>query len=305
MNVKKLALPFSTSGSHATAWTEAQIEELKTLYPKNGKAWCMEYFLKSEGQIRSMASRMQIKAKGTSEAWKKACENHSIKMTGRKRPEQAKVMERLHKEGKLLISDERKAENAKRLNDWREKNGHPKGATGMKHSVENKREQSKRTKAMWENMDDVTREKYSIRASNLARSTNTQKNRNKASWKAGWRDIGGRKIYARSAWEANYARVLNEQEKLGKIYCWEHEADVFWFDGIKRGVMSYLPDFKVTTIDGSVEYHEVKGWMDSRSKTTIKRMGIYHKNIKLLVIEKKEYLKIRGEWRYRINDWED
>ena len=75
------------------------------------------------------------------------------------------------------------------------------------------------------------------------------------------------------------------RKERGEILEWEHEPDTFWFEGIKRGVMSYMPDFKVWTLAGGVEYFEVKGYMDSKSATKIARMAKYHPEIKLSVID--------------------
>ena len=110
----------------------------------------------------------------------------------------------------------------------------------------------------------------------------------RGSWKSGWFTIGGQKHYYRSSWEVKYARYLEKQKKAKKIIKWDYECDTFWFDKIKRGTKSYLPDFKVFHLDESIEYHEVKGWMDSKSKTKINRMRIYHPDIKLIVLQKKE-----------------
>jgi hypothetical protein len=104
-------------------------------------------------------------------------------------------------------------------------------------------------------------------------------------WKASWRTIGGKKAFFRSRWESNYACYLEVLKLGGKILEWEHEPETFWFEGIKRGVCSYLPDFRVTNLDGSTEYHEVKGWMDARSQTKIKRMAKYHPEVKLILVQ--------------------
>jgi hypothetical protein len=97
--------------------------------------------------------------------------------------------------------------------------------------------------------------------------------------KAGWCEFGERRIYLRSNWERNYAYYLHWLKQHGTIKEWEYEPDTFWFDGIQRGCMSYKPDFKVTHPDGSVDYHEVKGWLDSKSKTKLRRMKKYHPEI--------------------------
>lgn len=104
-------------------------------------------------------------------------------------------------------------------------------------------------------------------------------------YKRGWYDINGRKMFFRSKWEVNYALYLDWLIKEKQILKWEYEADVFMFDKIKLGTRSYRPDFKIYNLDGSIEYHEIKGWMDNKSKTKIKRMRIYYPKIKLIVIE--------------------
>lgn len=121
---------------------------------------------------------------------------------------------------------------------------------------------------------------------------------------AGWRVIGGNRSYYRSRWEANYARYLEWLKDRGEIKNWEHEPETFWFLNIMRGVRSYLPDFRVTENGGKQTYHEVKGWMDAKSKTKIKRMRIYHPSVTLIVIEKGAYDSITQGVSRLIPDWE-
>lgn len=92
---------------------------------------------------------------------------------------------------------------------------------------------------------------------------------------SGWRVVGDRRIFFRSSWEANYARYLQHLKSIREIKQWEHEPKVFHFKGIKRGCCSYLPDFRVTFMDGRVEFHEVKGWMDKKSVIKLTRMAKY------------------------------
>lgn len=110
--------------------------------------------------------------------------------------------------------------------------------------------------------------------------------------KGRWVEAGGKRFFARSTWEANYGLFLEFEKQNGIISEWEHEPETFWFKGIKRGCLSYLPDFKVTNTDGSVEYHEVKGWMDNKSKTKIRRMKKYHPSVSLIVIDGARYKSI-------------
>lgn len=114
-------------------------------------------------------------------------------------------------------------------------------------------------------------------------------------------DLDGQ--FFRSSWEANYARYLNLLLRNGKILQWEYEEDTFWFEKIRRGVRSYTPDFKVTT-EGGVYYVEIKGWMDPRSKTKIKRMAKYHPSIDLRVVAQKEYKALTREVAPFIEGWE-
>lgn len=113
----------------------------------------------------------------------------------------------------------------------------------------------------------------------------------KATWKQEWKVIGQRRIFFRSRWEFLYALYLEHLKERGIIKDWEHEAETFWFEKIKRGTRSYLPDFKVYFNNGGIEYCEVKGYMDERSKTKIKRMGIYYPSVKLRVVEKDWFFK--------------
>jgi hypothetical protein len=99
--------------------------------------------------------------------------------------------------------------------------------------------------------------------------------------------VGDQEIFARSLWESNYAYYLEWLRKNGAIQSWEHEPETFWFEGIKRGVCSYLPDFKVVENNGDVVYHEVKGWMDKKSITKLKRMKKYHPTVKLFLADSK------------------
>lgn len=121
---------------------------------------------------------------------------------------------------------------------------------------------------------------------------------------AAWRVVGGQRAFFRSRWEANYARWLELLRASGKITRWEHEPETFWFEGIRRGTCSYLPDFRVTRPDGSVEFHEVKGRMTSRSRTAIARMAKYHPTVRLLVIDEHQYRRLARDVRGLVPGWE-
>lgn len=187
---------------------------------------------------------------------------------------------------------------------WIAENGHPRGALGMKHTAETKAviaEKSRLAAAR------TTEEQYTARALKSAKTRDangTVNERPNASWKAAWREIGGVRKYYRSKWEANYAYYLQWMKAGGHIQDWKHEPKTFWFEGVKRGVVSYKPDFWVQENTGAEAYHEVKGWMDHRSATTIKRMAKYHPQVKLIVIDSKAYEALRKSVSSLVPGWE-
>ena len=65
------------------------------------------------------------------------------------------------------------------------------------------------------------------------------------------------------------------------------------FDKIRHGTTRYLPDFKVTNNNLAVEFWEVKGYMDSRSKTKLKRMAKYYPDVKLVLVDSMYYNDIK------------
>lgn len=121
---------------------------------------------------------------------------------------------------------------------------------------------------------------------------------------AAWRTIGDKRIYCRSTWEANFARYLQLLKEHKKILDWQHECKTFWFENIKRGVRSYLPDFFVINLDESNYWVEVKGFYDSKSLTKIKRFRKYYPNEKLILVDKKWFAQNSNKLRGLIKDWE-
>ena len=88
--------------------------------------------------------------------------------------------------------------------------------------------------------------------------------RNKKSYIGKRKDLDGQ--FMRSRWEANVARWLNYKNRR-----WEYEPEVFFFDGIKHGTVSYLPDFKVGTL-----WLEVKGQLNPKGKTAVRRFKKFY-----------------------------
>lgn len=205
---------------------------------------------------------------------------------------------------KYKTDDERKAALSARMRQQHKERGHP--MQGKKHSEESRRRMSAASKAAWLFASDEKRAAWSENCmkSRVARRGSIAPPRPSASWKAGWREIGGKRNYYRSRWEANYARYLEWLKQRAEIADWQHEPETFWFEAIKRGVRSYLPDFRVWEKDGSTALHEVKGWMDARSKTTLKRMAKYHPQERVIVIREKQYNEIARKIGPMIEGWE-
>jgi hypothetical protein len=326
-----LHLPWPPSTNNITAvvrkgspWTPERIEYLKRNYQKLGRDRCAENMGLTHAQVRQKASRLGLKARGVSEACKRRDKKHGEIMKGRKRPDQSDVMKRLHKEGRLALNPEQRARAAKTLqaryaNKSEEERKvvsdrckrfapieHPRGALGLKHSDETKRRISKASTAYHK---QVTEEQRAERVMKMMKTRATNgtyaPERAKTTWKSGWREIGGVSKYYRSRWEANYAYYLEWLKSRGEIIEWQHEPKTFWFEGIKRGCVSYLPDFRVVSTNGQESYHEVKGWMDDRSKTKIKRMAKYHPQVELLVIDSKAYRNLKKAVSGIVPGWEE
>jgi len=109
----------------------------------------------------------------------------------------------------------------------------------------------------------------------------------------GYRHVGDRNIYFRSNWEYRYALYLQFLKEQGVIQEWEHEPKTFWFELIKRGVRSYLPDFKIIKDDGTHYWVEVKGYMDSKSKTKLKRFKKYYPEEQLFLADESWFKKYK------------
>ena len=171
-------------------------------------------------------------------------------------------------------------------------NGHPRGMLGKKHNEKNKLKFSQKLKARWANKNSyLNSEEYkqlvSDRNLELYKSGKLDTVNARSRGVRSWYIDGEHKYYMRSTWEVKYADLLCIFRKGGAIKDWEYETETFWFLAIKRGVRSYKPDFKVFNNDGTIEYHEVKGYMDAKSKTKLKRMAKYYPDIKMVLRDAK------------------
>lgn len=201
------------------------------------------------------------------------------------------------------------AANGKKVSAHLKIHGHPKGMLGKTHSQEYK-EICKNRQIEWFKNASGKQKMVRIRKALQTRikkyGTLATTHENIAvTWKQGWREIGGSRIYFRSRWEANYGRYLQWKKERGEIKSWEHEPQTFWFHKIKRGSVTYLPDFKITNIDESHYWVEVKGWYDQRSKTKIKRFKKYYPEEKLILVDAKWFKENSKNMPFVIPDWEN
>lgn len=204
-------------------------------------------------------------------------------------------------------SQQRLSFKSQMLKDWHKIHEHPRGFLGGTHTPEMKEAQSKRLKKFFKKLPAAKKREFIKKAilAKIEKYGNIVPGGNsKVTWKQGWREIGGKRIYARSRWEANYARYLQWLKERKEISDWEHEPKTFWFDKIKRGAVTYLPDFKVIKMDGSHFWVEVKGYMDPKSKTKISRFRRYFKDEKLEIKDAKWFQKNNRKLALIIKDWE-
>lgn len=190
-----------------------------------------------------------------------------------------------------------------------ERHPHPRGFLGGKHTPEALLKISKASKLTWSTakafgIGYMSPEKRNNRskiasARMLARPAKSVYTKGNGGTRP---DLG---IFVRSSWEANYARYLNLLKKMQVIEGWQYEPETFWFNGIRRGTLTYKPDFKIIYKSSrEPEYVEIKGWETARDRTKWRRMKKYHPHIKLTVIRKKEYKNIKNRWASAIPEWE-
>jgi len=117
---------------------------------------------------------------------------------------------------------------------------------------------------------------------------------------SGFRDDLG--IYVRSRWEANIGRYLNFLKDKKQIKDWKYEAQVFTFP-VERGNKFYRPDFMIINNNDSIEYYEVKGYMDNNSRIKLDRMARYYPNVKIIIIDAPVYKSI-SHIKNLIKNWE-
>lgn len=291
------------------SWTDEELQILREQYPQIGLRATAFLLGCKQDRVRSKASSLGIKQDRSSRFFKQWQRKAARGKVGKKRPDHSAAMKAAYANGDLPHLEKLSEYRRKLLHDGarehRKRFGHPRGASGMKHTAQARAEISKRSKDAWNKRTPIQRmDMVKKMMVSRVRNGTVAPNKKRGSWKASWRVIGGIRKFYRSRWEANYARFLEWRKQRGEVAVWLHEPETFWFDGVKRGCVSYLPDFKVTLPNGDIEFHEVKGWMDPASKTKIKRMKKYHPSVVLIVIDSKSYQKLERLMQKTVPEWE-
>lgn len=89
-------------------WTEQEILLLKGNYSKRGKKWCCEKLSKTEGSVRSLASRLKLKLDKDSKFFKDFQRRASKSKTGKKRPKHSAIMKQKYIDDELNIPNNTK-----------------------------------------------------------------------------------------------------------------------------------------------------------------------------------------------------
>ena len=106
---------------------------------------------------------------------------------------------------------------------------------------------------------------------------------------------GGHRVdlgqYFRSAWEANFARILNYQGKT-----WSYEPTTFQLSD----TMSYTPDFLCEGV-----YYEIKGRMNDDAIKKLKFMSEKYPDVKIELIDSVKYNALRIQFKQLLTlTWE-
>lgn len=271
------------------SWTSEGLEVLRTAYAADSRPGAVGELPARLGRTRSGISTKAAQLGLTDPARPKS-----------NRPRKAR------KPPKFANAAERSAALSRRMIERHGEVPHP--MLGKTHSPETRARIGEKAAASWRALskdEKGARVVHNMKAA-IAKNGHVGPNApgQRGTWKAGWREVGDKRNYYRSRWEANYGRYLQWLKGRGEITDWLHEPETFWFEGIKRGVRSYLPDFRVFENDGSSKLHEVKGWMDARSKTTLRRMAKYHPAETIILIRERDYNSIARQLGPLIEGWE-
>jgi hypothetical protein len=191
-----------------------------------------------------------------------------------------------------------------------QRNGHPRGMLGKKHTPENIAKCQAGWRRWWEainpeaHQDRIDR-MLATRVARHGRGTAAPDEAIYSFARRGRRaDLGD--MFFRSAWEANYARYLNHCIEKGVLTSWQYEPRTFVFPNQKRDVMSWTPDFVVVEAEtGWERIHEVKGKWTDRFDRQLELLEQYYPEWATLMLISEDMYRDLDRWaRGRIPYWE-
>lgn len=113
-----------------------------------------------------------------------------------------------------------------------------------------------------------------------------------------------------SNYEYDYALYLDHIYRSSEIAGWVRNRTPFYFTepvlipGKKRHYQRfYIPDFLVFNLDGTYEIHEVKGWMNDRSRAIIDQFKKDFPTLIYKIIEKDDILALQSEFADKLWGW--
>jgi len=84
--------------------------------------------------------------------------------------------------------------------------------------------------------------------------------------------VGGKVYRFRSLLEYRWAKYLELLRISGHLLEWQYEPKTFYFQNVTRAPVQYKPDFRTVEPDGSVIWHETKGYFDGPTVSKLQRM---------------------------------
>jgi len=185
-----------------------------------------------------------------------------------------------------------------------EEHGHPRGATGMRHTEEAKAAISAASKMNWEKHSDEWRgeERRRLRSDVMMKSYEDGVLGVRSRCYLFCVTVGGKTFLAKSSWEYDIALYLEYLKSKGLITDWEYESTVFRFKYNTLGVRTYRPDFTIKRGD-DVYYLEVKGWEDDKYIKKKQLMEQEYPKARIIYIKSEEYNLIRKKHKDEISGW--
>lgn len=120
--------------------------------------------------------------------------------------------------------------------------------------------------------------------------------------KSSWVEVPNKRICVRSSWERNFVFYLQWLKDRGDIIDFHYEMKTFYFGAIKRGCVSYKPDFYIEAVSGNY-WIELKGFLDNKSKTKLKRFAKYFPDEKLILWDSTMYKDLKNNLSRIIPNW--